>query len=54
MKQFKYLGRILSDNDDDMIAIEKQLMKAKMVWGRIGKIIKKKNKRKSKNYEYFL
>jgi Reverse transcriptase (RNA-dependent DNA polymerase) len=42
VNQFKYLGRILSDNDDDMIAIEKQLMKAKMVWGRIGKIIKKK------------
>ena len=42
VNQFKYLGRILSNKDDDMIAIEKQLMKAKMTWGRIGKIIKRR------------
>ena len=42
VKQFKYLGRILSDDDDDIYAVEAQLKKARMTWGRIGKVIKKR------------
>lgn len=43
-KQFKYLGRILSDDDDEIHAVEGQLKKARMAWGRIGKVIKKRIK----------
>jgi hypothetical protein len=42
VKQFKYLGRIIDDNDNDLAAVEAQLKKARMTWGRIGKILKKK------------
>ena len=38
--EFKYLGRILDYNDDDLKALETQVAKARAVWGRIGKILK--------------
>ena len=43
VQSFKYLGRVLQYNDDDLTAVESQLVKARGVWGRIGKIIKKKS-----------
>jgi hypothetical protein len=41
VEQFNYLGRVLSDDDNDLKAVESQLVKARKVWGRIGKLIKK-------------
>ena len=43
VNSFKYLGRILNDNDNDLSAVEAQLTKARMTWGRIGKVIKKRS-----------
>jgi hypothetical protein len=40
-KSFKYLGRIINDSDEDLPAVENQLRKARQVWARISKIIKK-------------
>ena len=40
--EFKYLGRILDNKDDDSKALQNQLGKARAVWGRIGKILKKR------------
>ena len=42
VRSFKYLGRMITDKDDDLEAIDLQLKKARMTWGRIGKIIKKR------------
>jgi hypothetical protein len=39
--QFKYLGRIITTNDNDLQAVEQQLGNARKIWGRIGKLIKK-------------
>ena len=44
VKIFKYLGRMITDEDDDLPAMELQLKKARGAWGRIGKILKKKTK----------
>ena len=41
VEQFNYLGRVLASNDNDLKAVESQLLKARRVWGRIGKVIKK-------------
>ena len=43
IKQFKYLGRILSEDDSDDAAIKYNLQKAREKWGRIGKILSKKD-----------
>ena len=43
VEQFNYLGRVLASNDNDLKAVESQLVKARRVWGRIGKVIKKKS-----------
>ena len=40
VNDFKYLGRIIDDTDDDLKAVENQLKKARATWGRIGKILK--------------
>ena len=37
--QFKYLGRVLDDKDDDNHAIDRQLKRAKAKWARVGKIL---------------
>ena len=43
VSNFKYLGMVLKSNDDDLTAVENQLAKARGVWGRIGKVIKKQS-----------
>jgi hypothetical protein len=40
--QFNYLGWMISDDDDDIYAVEVQAKKARITWGRICKIVKKK------------
>jgi hypothetical protein len=40
--KFKYLGRIITDEDEDLPAVERQITKARTTWRRIGKIIQKK------------
>ena len=40
VNEFKYLGRIIDNDDNDMKAIQKQITKARAVWGKIGKILK--------------
>jgi hypothetical protein len=37
VNEFKYLGRIIDNNDDNLKAVENQLKKARATWGRIGK-----------------
>jgi hypothetical protein len=41
-KSFKYFGRIITDSDEDLPGVENQLQKARQVWARISKIIKKR------------
>jgi hypothetical protein len=41
VKQFKYLGRILDEDDNDWPAINRNLAKAQAAWGRLGKILSK-------------
>ena len=38
--RFRYLGRILDENDDDSHAIERQLSRAKARWGRIASVLR--------------
>ena len=40
VSDFKYLGRIINNKDNDLKAVENQLKKARATWGRIGKILK--------------
>ena len=37
--QFKYLGRVLEETDDDNYAIDRQLTRAKAKWARVGKLL---------------
>ena len=37
--EFKYLGRVLDAQDDDSIAVERQLARARARWGRVGKVL---------------
>ena len=39
MTEFKYLGRILHDSDDDQYACNRQLNRAKQKWARISKVL---------------
>ena len=41
VKQFKYLGRILEENDDDWLAVQGNVCRARQKWGRIGRILSK-------------
>jgi hypothetical protein len=41
VKEFKYLGRILDDEDDDSPAIARNLKRARQKWGMIGRILSK-------------
>ena len=41
VRYFKYLGRILSDDDDDTRCIENNLNKAREQWNKIAKILKR-------------
>ncbi len=40
---FKYLGRFLSQDDDDTRAVQAQAVKAHMCWARFGKVLRSKN-----------
>jgi hypothetical protein len=40
VNQFKYLGRIITTNNNDLQAVEEQLGKARKMWARIEKLIK--------------
>ena len=41
MREFKYLGRILTDNDNDTKCIVSVLAKARRQWNCIGKMLKR-------------
>ena len=41
VSDFRYLGRVLAEDDDDTICIEGQLKKARKTWGSIAKILKR-------------
>ena len=40
---FKYLGRLLAQNDDDIQAIRTQLQKARATWARVGQVLWREN-----------
>jgi hypothetical protein len=46
--QFKYLGRLITNNENDLPAVKRQITKAQATWGRIGKIIHKNQKQTQK------
>ena len=46
VKEFKYLGRILDESDDDWPALQSNLKKAREKWSRIGRILSSICKRK--------
>ena len=40
VREFKYLGQIISEDDDDLKCIESQIKKARSRWWRMAKILK--------------
>ncbi len=40
---FKYLGRLLAQDDNDAQAIRQQLRKAQSVWARVGQVLRGEN-----------
>ena len=40
---FRYLGRLLSQNDDDIQAVRSQLRKARGTWARVGQVLRREN-----------
>ena len=40
---FKYLGRLLAQDDDDIQAIRTQLRKARATWARVGQVLRSEN-----------
>ncbi len=40
---FKYLGRLLAQDDDDTQAIHAQLRKARATWARVGQVLRAEN-----------
>ena len=40
---FKYLGRLLAQDDDDIRAIRAQLRKARATWARVGQVLRAEN-----------
>ena len=40
---FRYLGRLLSQDDDDIQAVRSQLRKVRGMWARIGQVLRKEN-----------
>ena len=38
---FRYLGRPLDQTDDDYTAVRWNIMRARLVWGRLGKLIRR-------------
>jgi hypothetical protein len=48
VSKLKYLGRIVTDNNDDLPVVKRQVHKAQATWGRIGEVIGKKTNANSK------
>ena len=40
MNQFRYLGRVVDEDDNDVYAASRQLSRAKAKWGRIGNVVR--------------
>ena len=40
---FRYLGRLLSQDDDDIQAVRSQLCKARGTWARVGQVLRREN-----------
>jgi hypothetical protein len=40
---FRYLGRLLSQDDNDIQAVRSQLCKARRTWARIGQVLRREN-----------
>ncbi len=43
VKVFKYLGHLISQDDDNIQAIRAQIRKARSSWARIGQVLRSKN-----------
>jgi hypothetical protein len=43
MEVFRYLGRLLSQDDDDIQAVRGQFCKARRTWARIGQVLRREN-----------
>jgi hypothetical protein len=43
VKVFKYLGRMMAQDDNDVQAVRHQLRKARGTWARVGKVLRSKN-----------
>ncbi len=43
VEDFKYLGRLLAQDDDDIQAIHAQLQKARATWAQVGQVLRSKN-----------
>jgi hypothetical protein len=43
VKVFKYLGRLLAQDDDDAQAIRQQMRKARGVWAQVGQVLRGEN-----------
>ena len=41
VEQFKYLGRVMSMDDNDMPAMQRNLKRARKTWGRLRKVPEK-------------
>jgi hypothetical protein len=39
VQQFKYLGRVLQEHDNDDVAVDRQNERAQTTWGRVGKVL---------------
>ena len=37
--EFKYLGRVLTNTDDDWLAMASNIRKARAIWGRLARIL---------------
>ena len=38
---FRYLGQTLDQTDDDLPAVRRNIMRERLVWGRLGKILRR-------------
>mgnify|MGYP000270434644 FL=1 len=52
VERFRYLGRILDENDDDRHALERQLARERVRWGRVAQALRGQGL-KSKAMGYF-
>jgi hypothetical protein len=43
VESFRYLGRILAQDDDDVRAVRSQIKKAQGIWSRVGQVLQKDN-----------